>query len=185
MVKNILPLLLLLFWVSLSFSQTTVKSVNIGISRVTGYEYKYWELGPSIGAQLFYPQGSAFMFGGRIAANRWSSDKDELTGKYQGNTEGRTIDSYGLVFEFTPGFRYHLIQISEKINFFSQMGFGLYNINFETSKIFENNLGLNLGMIVVFYIHPLIQPEISLLFHTIFRGKNSLSYLSLNTGIIF
>jgi hypothetical protein len=183
--KILLTLSLLISCYYSGYCQSTIKSINLGISRPTGNHYKYWGFGPSIGAHIFYPEYGNIMFGGRIAANGWGSDKDELYKKYNGNLEEINIDTYGLVFEFTPGIRYQLKQIEHKTFFFTQLGFGLYHINFRTSKIFENNLGLNLGMIFIFTIHPMIQPEISLLFHTIFREKDTVNYLSLNTGVLF
>jgi hypothetical protein len=184
-VKKILYILLLTTCFYYGYSQSTLKSINIGVSKSTGIENRYWKLGPSLAAQIFYTESTNILFGGRIAINRWNSDEEELTRKFNGNTEGINIDSYGLIFEFTPGIRYRIKQIKHNINFFSQAGFGLYHINFRTSKIFENNLGLNLGFIFVLLVPPKIQPEISILYHIIFRKKEPISYLSLHTGIIF
>ena len=185
MKKKILFIFVFSIFFYYGYSQNTLKSINIGISKSTGAENRYWNLGPSIGAHIFFTESNNIMFGARIAVNRWLSDENELFEKYNRDTQGLNIDSYGLIFEFTPGIRYHIKQITDNINSFTQAGFGLYTIDFRTSKIFENNLGMNLGLMFITLLPLKIQTEFSILYHIVFRDKEPFSYLSLNAGIIF
>ena len=184
MLKKILFLIIFISAHLSIYAQNIEKSINLGISRPTGDNSSYWKTGISISSHLFYSGSAKLLFGGHIGIQRWNSNKDELTKINNNDTEGLNIDSYGLILEFIPSVRY-LIANTENRSFFTQAGFGIYTRNFQTTKIFINNLGINLGGGFLLRLFKKFTPEISILHNIILGEDKTFQYITLNTGIIF
>jgi hypothetical protein len=210
MKKLLLLFGLSLFIILLSVNNGNAQNVSLtpsaSINKSFGDE-DYWNLGFSVGANLFYSTAKTFSFGGRIAYNRMSPDGNEVLNFGDGDTYDYDVESTSGSFsmiEIVPS-----IQIAtstsdsdQDIRLSFQIGGGLFmskqsdiyakgtytqpsggslTRTVEFSDESQTKPGVQLGVDFSYKRKLMIQP----LFSLVFNEENSTKYLSICIGYIF
>ena len=201
---------IMLFSVNYGNAQNVSFTPSASISKSFGDE-DYWNLGFSVGANLFYSTHKTFSFGGRIAYNRMSPNGGEVLNWGDGPSYDYDVESTSgsfSIIEIVPS-----IQIAtstsdddQDIRLSFQIGGGLfmlmrsdvtakgtytYPAGGMTSGSFittaglsddsETKPGVQLGVEFSYKRKLMIQP----LFSLVFTDENSTTYASVCIGYIF
>jgi hypothetical protein len=205
-----LSLFIMLFSVNYGNAQNVSFTPSASINKSFGDE-DYWNLGFSVGANLFYSTAKTFSFGGRIAYNRMPPNGNEVLNSGDGPTFDFDVESTSGSFsmiEIVPS-----IQIAtstsdsdQDIRLSFQIGGGFFmskrsdiyakgtytyppggwisgsfTQTTEFSDISQTKPGVQLGVDFSYKRKLMIQP----LFSLIFNEENSTKYLSICIGYIF
>ena len=188
--------------VGISYAQEMSFSANGGISNPVGDGSEYWNLGVSIGGNLFRSVSPNFSFGGRVAYNRWTPDEDKLLESVAGIDPGISWDISGsaTIIELVPSIRL-LAPMGENqsASIFGQLGLGyfLLNMNAEVKGSYlgtthevsmdesESEVGLSVGGGLAIGEKGRTQFEILPLYHIIFTEDETTKYFSVSLGVIF
>ena len=194
----------------ISYTQEMSFGVNAGISKAV--DDVYWNLGFSVGGNVFYSVSPNFSLGGRIAYNRWAPNQDWFVGLHDRDImyhlnyppsnqiywnvsgSGRTI------IEIVPSIRI-LAPTAENqsVNFFGQLGLGFFLINQDVTvygsymgsscevydKDSENKPGLSIGGGLTIGKKGSTCFEILPLYHIIFTKDETTKYFSVSAGVVF
>jgi len=185
-------ILLVLFFYLISFCNAEATSFHVdgGISKVLGEASDSYNMGFSVGLNMFHPVSNNISLGGRFAYNRWTPDVSDL----EGVTDVSGSES---ITEIVPTIRF----TNAKPLFF-QLGFGYFLWDMDvtikqkytrgiTTYIITNNwegsneeFGLSLGPGLTLGEEESSHFDIFPLYHIIFTEDEATKYFSLNLGVV-
>ena len=191
------------------FSNLMAQKISIsptgGISKPIGTELEYWNMGFSIGAEIFVYSINKYQLGLHISYNKWSVNDEQLLkelfkaaepyySEHAGNYNVTNSSGNFTLVEIIPTIR---IPLSEGKEFLLSYGGGLFILNHEASvsgsisgsfgnftgnfqleKTSETRAGLQIGLIML----PSKIIEINAYYNYL---SNEFNYFTINLGIPF
>lgn len=173
-------------------------SINVGISKLTGDESKYWDLGFCVEGNTFYQLAPGISLGMFIAFNKWTPDETELIESMSLTNLGIDWDISGAatIIESGPLIRLGTTGAeSQDVNLFGQIGLSFSQTNSEvtvkgsyigstvevSTHGSENRFALSIGGGVVINRRFEILP----LYYIVFTEGEKTKYFSLNIGVLW
>jgi opacity protein-like surface antigen len=202
--KKYIGILMIVLFSMNSFSQNTSTqqlrlSLIGGISKELGTSFEQFNWGFNVGANLFFYLDDNLMLGLRAAYNRWTPDETEFLESAEGVVEG-DVDGDAFVIEIVPSLRLTTNYPVSTINFFAQVGAGLFVVNTdvtvegvsETDAFIQETFGedsrgrfgFNVGAGLSFGSPQYISVDLYPMYNLIFLGESStLQYLTVNLAV--
>jgi hypothetical protein len=195
----IIPVLLIGFSGSVPAQGLTI-DIDGGVSQPVGTEMTHWITGFDFGTNIFLWPVDRIGIGLRVGYDRWTPDKAKFTDEVGPLLNSDVTGSTSIV-EIIPSLRITTGYRSSGINFFGQVGTGIYAIRAEsnvtglvsgalsTMKIdngewigrwgFQIGPGISLGSArsLTFDIFPF--------YNVVFNGNHVFQYFIVNAGISF
>lgn len=183
---------------SISHAEGNSFWVHGGISKAVGNGSEYWKLGHSFGGTLLFRITSNFLFGGRVALNKWAPNESELTKEYRGLGIDWNVTGSASILEVVPTIRIVLVTSEAKdFNVFYQLGMGLFRLNLDvTAEAYYSNQKLEMSIRDQDYRHGLSlgagftlgkrgsnRFEFLPLFHFVYTEGEQTRYFSVNVGV--
>ena len=174
--------------------------IDGGVSQPVGTEMTHWKTGFDFGTNIFFWPVDRFGWGIRVGYDRWTPDKAKFTDDVGPLLNSDVTGSTSIV-EILPSLRLTTGYKSSGLNFFGQVGTGVYLIQAEsnvtglvsgaltTIKIdngewigrwgFQIGPGISLGSAqsLTFDIFPL--------YNVVFNGNHVFQYIIANAGLSF
>ena len=203
-IRPFLPLAALVFILTLSAKSSAQElrlTLDVGMSRPTGTDFDLYDYGYSVGANALFRITENLRIGGRIAYNRWGPDEAEFLNRIDPfDIVDPDVEGDAAILEVVPIVRLMTNYPFSPVNFFAQVGAGLYVLNLRTTItgsdgenqplewIFgedsQYRFGTQLGAGFIFGSPDFLSVELYPMFHLIFNnGENTFKFFSINLGV--
>jgi hypothetical protein len=183
----------------ISYAKDISFIANSGVSKAIGDGSEFWNLGFSVGGNVFYHVEPNFLLGGCIAYDRWAPNKDEVI-RFLSPITVSDVSGVINIIKVAPSFRISVSPFgSQWLLLFGQQDFGLFLMNgkvtikgsyenapFEHStEDSENKYGWSLGGGLIIGKKGNLCLEILALYHIILTEDEGTKYFSVNIGAVF
>jgi hypothetical protein len=174
--------------------------IDGGVSQPVGTEMTHWKTGFDFGTNVFVWPISRLGFGLRVGYDRWTPDPAKFTDAL-GTLLNSDITGSTSIVEIIPSLRIATGYKSSGINFFGQVGTGIYAIRAEsnvtglvagllsTTKIdngeWIGRWGFQMGPGISIGAADYLTVDIFPLYNVVFNGNHVFQYFIGNAGISF